>query len=71
MTTNTIEVPNFSDSAEVTPTNGLQVGNYLTISATGFLTKANAKGNGMAWKVVKEYTMPDGQPGVKLQCIKA
>lgn len=70
MTTNTIEVPNFSDSAEVTPTNGLQVGNYLTVSATGFLTKANAKGDGMAWKVVKEYTMPDGQDGVKIQRVQ-
>lgn len=74
MTTNTIEVPNTSDSAEVTPAtaNGaLAVNDYLTVSATGFLTKANAKPNaGMAWKVVKEYTMPDGQPGVKIQRVQ-
>ena len=70
MTTNTIEVANTSDSAEVTPSETLDVGNYLTISATGFLTKANAKGNGMAWKVVKTYTMPDGQDGVKIQRVQ-
>ena len=69
MTTNTIEVPNTSDSAEV-GTASLAVGDYLTISATGFLTKANAAGDGITWKVVKEYTMPDGQPGVKIQRIQ-
>ena len=74
MTTNTIEVANTSNTADVTPTTAsgaLAVGNYLTVSATGFLTKANAKPeSGMAWKVVKEYTMPDGQPGVKIQRVQ-
>jgi hypothetical protein len=69
MTTNTIAVANTSDSAKVGSVS-LSVGNYLTISNTGFLTKANAPGDGMAWKVVKEYTMPDGQPGVKIQRIQ-
>jgi len=69
MTTNTIAVANNSDTAEV-GTASLAVGDYLTISATGFLTKAEAAGNGIAWKVVKEYTMPDGQPGVKIQRIQ-
>lgn len=70
MTTNTIEVPNTSDSAEV-GTASLSVGDFLEISNTGFLTKANAKPQtGIAWKVVKEYTMPDGQPGVKIQRVQ-
>ena len=70
MTTNTIGVPNTSDTAKVGEAS-LEVGNYLEISATGFLTKAESKpATGMAWKVVKEYTMPDGQPGVKIQRIQ-
>ena len=71
ITTNTIEVANDSDTKEV-GTASLAVGDYLEISATGFLTKAESKpaaGN-MAWKVVKEYTMPDGQPGVKIQRVQ-
>ena len=73
MTTNTIEVANDSNIKEVTPSTSasLAVNNYLTISATGFLTKANSKPEtGICWKVVKEYTMPDGQPGVKIQRIQ-
>ena len=81
MTTNTIEVPNTSDSAEV-GTVELTVGNYLTISDTGFLTLATTgegvnataattmPASGIVWKVVKEYTMPDGQPGVKIQRVQ-
>lgn len=74
MTTNTIELANTSNVAEVTPVTSatLAVGNYLTVSATGFLTKANSKPESgiMAWKVVKEYTMPDGQPGIKIQRVQ-
>lgn len=72
MTTNTIAVANTSDSATV-GTASLSVGNYLEISATGFLTKASGDSmpaSGMVWKVVKEYTMPDGQPGVKIQRVQ-
>ena len=70
MTTNTIEVPNTSDTAEV-GTASLAVGDYLEISATGFLTKADSKpATGIVWQVVKEYTMPDGQPGVKIQRVQ-
>lgn len=81
MTTNTIGVPNSSDSAEVGTTE-LSVGNYLTISNTGFLTLATTgegsnataaaamPSTGIVWKVVKEYTMPDGQPGVKIQRVQ-
>ncbi len=48
------------------------VGNKLVVGSTGIL---EALGNGTATagqpvlKVVKEYTMPDGTPGLKLQCI--
>ena len=70
MTTNTIEVPNTSDTAEV-GTASLAVGDYLEISATGFLTKADSKpATGIVWQVVKEYTMPDAQPGVKIQRVQ-
>lgn len=70
MTTNTIEVANTSDTAEV-GTASLAVGDYLEISTTGFLTKAKSKpATGIVWKVVKEYTMPDGQPGVKIQRVQ-
>jgi hypothetical protein len=71
MTTNTIEVANTSDTAEV-GTTSLEVGNYLEINATtGFLTKADSKpATGIVWQVVKEYTMPDGQPGVKIQRVQ-
>lgn len=38
-------------------------------AATGYLANATTATEGMQWQVVKEYTMPDGQPGVKLQRI--
>lgn len=77
MTTNTIAVANTSNTAPVGNTS-LKVGDYLTISNTGFLTKVAGTGNadatmpasGMVWKVVKEDTMPDGQPGVKIQRVQ-
>lgn len=67
-TTNTFGA-NTSDSAEV---NGLSlsVGNKLTVdSATGYLKVAGQNDTTFIWQVVKEYTMPDGQPGVKIQRI--
>jgi hypothetical protein len=74
MTTNTIGVANTSDSAEVTlgAEDVLIVGAYLVPSATtGFLTVAAGKpADGMAWKIVKVYTMPDSQPGFKLQRVQ-
>lgn len=77
MTTNTIAVANTSNTATVGNTS-LKVGDYLTIANTGFLTKVAGVGNadatmpqsGIVWKVVKEYTMPDGQPGVKIQRVQ-
>ena len=77
MTTNTIAVANTSNTAPIGDTS-LKVNDYLTISNTGFLTKVAGTGNadatmpasGMVWKVVKETTMPDGQPGVKIQRVQ-
>lgn len=57
-TTNT-----FADGTE------LSVGNDVTPGDDGFLA-AGSDGD-VVFRVVKEYTLPDGQPAVKLQCIKA
>lgn len=79
-TTNTLEA-NTSATAETTGVS-IDAGYYLEVGATGFLTVikasntpvttlANAKSNAtdasMIWKVVKVYTMPDGQQGIKIQ----
>lgn len=37
---------------------------------TMVLTPQNSMPDGMAWMVVKVYTMPDGQPGLKLQRVQ-
>jgi hypothetical protein len=75
MTTNSLTAGNTSDSAEVTlgTDEELIVGAYLAPNATtGFLTLASdgKPASGMAWKIVKVYTMPDGQPGFKLQRVQ-
>jgi hypothetical protein len=45
----------------------LAVGDELVIGDDGYLTKtAGEKAGTMKWQVVKVYTMPDGQPGVKI-----
>ena len=49
----------------------IALGDKLTPGASnGILAKDGADSADMQWKVVKIYTMPDGQPGVKLQRIK-
>lgn len=49
----------------------LVVGDKLTPGVTGILAKAGADAaTSMVFQVVKVYTMPDGQPGVKLMRIK-
>lgn len=54
-------------AAEVT----LAVGDKLTVGDDGFLAKNEAPAAGeMVWKVVKETTMPDASPAVKLQRIQ-
>ena len=77
-TTNTFEA-NTSDTAETTGVT-IAEGNYLQYDdSTGFLTVATSSGTavssmsgltGMVWKVVKIYTMPDSQQGVKIQRVQ-
>lgn len=48
----------------------LEVGDKLTIGADGYLQLVGlGTESNQIWKVVKVYTMPDGQPGVKIQRI--
>lgn len=47
----------------------LKVNDTVIPGNDGILT-AGSSGD-LVFKVVKEYTLPDGQPAVKLQCIKA
>ena len=71
-TTNTFGANNSSEDASYTGP-ALATGDYLTVNSSGFLAKATGTGkpaDGMVWQVVKEYTMPDGQPGVKIQRIQ-
>lgn len=54
----------------------LAKGDILYVGADGYLAKVPngrpiASFNGPLFQVVKVYTMPDMQPGVQLQCIKA
>lgn len=58
-TTNT-----FKDNTE------LKVGDDVAPGSDGFLDTAGQNAE-LVFRVVKEYTLPDGQPAVKLQCIKA
>lgn len=70
-TTNCIGGANTSKDATYTYTgNELAVGDKLKVNtSTGYLVKDNAVSTGMIWQVVKVYTMPDGQDGVKIQRI--
>lgn len=45
---------------------------FLTVGADGILAVSGQTlpASGMAWQVVKVYTMPDGQPGVKIQRVQ-
>ena len=66
-TTNCLEKANTGGKAEVEMTD-VSVGATLAPNASGYLAAASE--GDMLWKVVKVYTMPDGQPGVKIQRIK-
>ena len=60
-----------TESAEGTEVN---LGAYLVVGKDGYLAVSEAPQvedlSGMVWKVVKVYTMPDGQEGVKLQRVQ-
>ena len=82
ITTNTIHAANASNTAKVVigTDDELVVGTYLQPStSTGFLEVLKSSGNvttsltgvtGMTWKIVRVYTMPDGQPGFKIQRVQ-
>ena len=62
-TTNCIKGAEAEEGVEIA------VKDYLNIGADGYLTKGNAEAE-IVWKVVKVYTLADGQAAVKLQRIK-
>lgn len=68
-TTNTFKVANTSNVATLADTDevALTLGDKVYVQANGYLDTTEAEGP--VFQVVKEYTMPDGQPGVKLQRI--
>ena len=70
-TTNCLQVANTSGKAEVETTETYKVGDDLGVAATGYLSKAaKIEGyKGPVFRIVKVYTMPDGQQGVKIQRI--
>lgn len=82
ITTNTIQAANTSNTAPVVigSDTELIVGTYLQPStSTGFLEVLKSGGNvttsltgvtGMTWKIVRVYTMPDGQTGYKIQRVQ-
>lgn len=47
----------------------LTVGDKLKVGAQGILEVGEAEAGEHVFQVVKAYTMPDGQPGVKIQVI--
>lgn len=67
-TTNTIGGANTSNIAEYEYSTDIEIDDILTPNATtGYLEKNTSPNNGdMQWQVVKIYTMPDGQIGVKV-----
>lgn len=68
-TTNALEKGNTGGKVSLTNTEDLSVGDVLGPNSTGFLSKTGDTTD-MKWQVVKIYTLPDGQPAVKLQRIK-
>jgi hypothetical protein len=68
-TTNTFGA-NTSDEAKVDGI-ALEEKDFVSVdSATGYLKKGTADDDAPVFQVAKVYTMPDGQPGVKLQRVK-
>ena len=73
MTTNMIGAANTTGSdtkVTIGTDTDLVVGAYLAPDSNGILQVAQNKPQGMAWKIVKVYTMPDGQPGFKIQRVQ-
>ena len=62
----TYAVGNILAPVKVTHTTADGLGTYDTM----VLTPQDSMPEGMAWMVVKVYTMPDGQPGLKIQRVQ-
>lgn len=67
-TTNCLEGANTSGKATFQGTEEIEVGTELKINANGFLSTTGT--SSLVFQVVKVYTMPDGQQGVKVMRIK-
>lgn len=67
-TTNCLEAGNTSGKALYIGTEEIEVGTELKINANGFLSVNGS--SDIVFQVVKVYTMPDGQQGVKVMRIK-
>ena len=67
-TTNCLEGANTSGKATFTGTEEIEVGTELKINNNGFLSINGT--SDIVFQVVKIYTMPDGQQGVKVMRIK-
>lgn len=67
-TTNCLEGANTSGKATFTGTEEIEVGSELKINDNGFLSLNGS--SDIVFQVVKVYTMPDGQQGVKVMRIK-
>ena len=67
-TTNCLEGANVSGKAEFVGTEDIDVGAELKINDQGFLSLNGT--SDIVFQVVKVYTMPDGQQGVKVMRIK-
>ena len=65
-TTNTLNVAKYDPEAAV---KSINVGDILYVGDDGYLTLTAATNTAIAFQVVKVYTMPDNQTGVKLQSI--
>lgn len=69
-TTNCIGAGNTSGKAEYAGIE-VSVGELLKVNAQGFLVKGGStETDDMVWQVVKEYTLADGQPAVKIMRVK-
>ena len=69
-TTNTFSANTGDSDTEITSSVSLSVDDKLYVGADGFLTTTKGDAETPVFKVVKEYTMPDGQPGVKIQRVQ-
>ncbi len=67
-TTNCLEDANTSGKATFQGTEEIEVGTELKINNKGFLSTTGT--SDIVFQVVKVYTMPDGQQGVKVMRIK-